>query len=238
MRAIEGLKPHEVKVSGSWVAGCYAVTFIYRSEKGVDAIADQCKKEKGIDYKQDMPAHSRFFMDRRLDGVYQRVSVQRNVMHYVQSGPEGRIEGKKTDPFTTVVVEERVEIGSSPASYYRGAFSEKPPVEMMEVPFLRGVRACAVSLVSFDELMSSKGMMFQDKRDAQVFTAIVPGDWEKVRDQAAKWGEANGYVETQMYWFKPKVRMFEFLVLPHADGASVTMWCSDREARHPIVWES
>lgn len=237
LSAVEGMKPHEVKVSGSWVAGCYAVTFIYRTEKSVSALADLCKKEEGIEYKQDMPAHSRFTMDRRMGGVFQRVTVQRNVMHYVQSGPEGRIEGKKTDPYTTVIVDEHVDLGSSPLRYYRGAYSEKPPVELIDVPFLDGVKACAVSLTSFDELMSSKGMMFPDVRDAQVFSALVPGDWEAVREKAAAWGRANGYVETRMYWFKPKVRMFEFLVLPHAQGASVTMWCSDREALHPIALE-
>jgi hypothetical protein len=234
---VEGVKTHRIEVSKHWVDGFYSVRFEYRITKPVSSLAELCKKEKWIETQNDWPAQKRFLMNRSHDGLQQDVVVQQNVLEYVQSGPEGTTHGKKVDPYTTVIVSESADLAQKPRTYFRGAYALKPPVPLIEVPFMKGHYAKSVEVTGFSYLMAP-GRILPGGDDAYVFCALVPGDWETIAERAKQWAEANGYSQTStLMWFKPKVRMFEVTVSPHGEFTAVRMYVTDREALRPLPTE-
>ena len=235
---LKGEAPVKTTVSDYWVDGYYQVEFEYRVSRPVAELGAQFAKEKFVTGSTGHRAGSSFVGNRDGDGVLQTVSIYRRVLQFVSSGPKGREEGVKEDPYTTVTVIETVRPGVRPSKWYAAAVSKTPPAPMIEIPCFRPSKATTVSLSSFEGLMSSKGMRFTGK-DAAVYTAVIAMSLDEATAQFEVWAKANGYTRTPIgSWFKAGAKMFEIQIGHAEKGNSImTVYTSDRKAVHPIAWE-
>lgn len=220
-----------VVVKNNWMHGCYGVRFQYRSEKTVKDLAGLLDKEPQMRKGMTPPSAKNYVAYRTVDGIAQSVEIY---------GPvTSATTNKKEAPFSTIYVDEELATESAPSAWYKGALSAKPPLALIEVPFLPGVRADRVNLTSFDGLMSSNAMIFRGK-DAAVFGAVTNREPAEVAKSLASWAKANGYRSTPFgSYFKAGSKTFEIMVNPYPMGKSkgtyITLVTSDRQAEHPIA---
>jgi hypothetical protein len=234
------LKPQKISVGTDWTKGLYSVAFEYHTSKPAKAITALCTKKNGWQVSS-APNAEDFQAWRNREGVYQNIFVIRRTLHYVGNNARGHYSGKKQDLYTTIGIRESIDAGGMPKRWYKGAISPRPPIEMIDLPFLRGAKTESVTLESFDNLMSSKGIMYPGT-DAAVYGAVVKQPYREVRKLAADWAAKNGYTRTNhMGFFKPRVKVFEITITPYSFGpketAFVTLYTSNKPAEHPVIRE-
>lgn len=223
-------------VGDVWVQGTYSVTFRYRTDLTIERISKALKREGfkavAVDSKDRWCTGYR-----QRDGVLQTLNATR-----IQKGDETRAQGGgiRVGRSVTISLEESPTGEVRPVRWYRGAIAERPPVPLIDVPFLPGVRCESVQFQSLKSLLSSRGIMFHD-RDAIVFGATVKQGADRVRQTLEEWAGKNGYRKTPSGgYFKPGPGVFEIYVRPierKGNGAaSITLYTSKRDVRSPIAW--
>lgn len=232
----------KVGVGDSWANGRNTVGFTYRTNLSVKEVAEICRKELYFHEESSRTNPDSLQFSRRVNGVHQTVSVRRLETPLATSNFDRTERGVRIDRFTTISIKEQPLQDQWTPRWYREAISEEPPTPMIEVPFLKGVMTTGVSIVSFDNLMSSKGLMYPGD-DAYVYSALVETSYEKLEEQLKAWANVNGYTKSRHYgsWFKPNTRLFEIEVRDHYSPGRVlsrlVIYASDRKAEHPIARE-
>jgi hypothetical protein len=213
-------KPIAVKVFDSWNQGCHPVEFRYEFDESVAELAERCARVEGAINPRLSQSRDQFSMDRTMDGIRERVSILRQ------------------DERTFVVVYETVDAGKTPEAFYRAAVSSEPPVPMIEVPFLEGVKTNAVSFLCFDFLMVRS--FYRSGDDTIVYRAFAPMLPGEAAKKLEDWAKRYGYTKTaDGSWFRPEPGLFEIELTAATLGrAQITMYGSYRKADHPIVRSS
>lgn len=234
LSALKGVAPHSVYIGERWVDGFYPVSFEYRIKTSVREFAERIKAERDVMSTFYSKVNDSFVMYRRRGGVYQDVQVAKRVTEYHD------VDGKSVrvpvgEIVTKVRIYERVEDFERPFAYYRRAFSERPPVPMVEVPFARRIKTRSVSIGSFDEAMSSRGISYGGN-DLVTFSTVLWGSYDEIVLDVETWAGEHGYSRTKdSTWFRPGSGLFEFgLKLLSHNSVVVTLHTSEREAVHPI----
>lgn len=239
LEALKDAKLQGVSLGETWANGCKSVGFSYGSDLTVDEIAELCRQEWYFQDEQSWTDQDSFWFSRFANGVYQSVNVSKTAATYRKSDSNGTSSITRIDASTTIRITESPQQDQRILRWYWGAISPDPPTPMIKVPFLKGVMTTEVSVDSFDNLMSSKGLTYIGS-DAYVYSAVVDQSYEKLEKQLQTWASKNGYTKTSWAsWFKPNTRLFEIEVRGHLslgrEKSRLVIYASDRKAEHPIA---
>jgi len=240
LAVLQDAELQSVGVGDYWANGRNVVGFTYHTDLSVKEVAEICRKEQYFHEVSSRTNPDSLQFSRRINGVHQSVSVRRRETPFATSNFDRTERGVRIDRFTTISINERPLQDQWIPRWYRGAIAKEPPTPMIEVPFLKGVMTTGVSIDSFDNLMSSKGLMYPGD-DAYVYSALVESSYEKLEEQLKAWASKNGYTKTPHYgsWFKPDTRLFEIELRgyysPGRVMIQVVIYASDRKAEHPIA---
>lgn len=226
------------EVGTNWANGCYDVTLIYTSPKNANELAK---------------AYSAIFKEGRLErpGVYSGYRTVGDVMQRVLicrlpsvSLPQKQFEAihKAFDGKPTFIsITETPGYFSSPKSWFKKAVGSKPPVPLIDVPFLAGTKTQTVMLTDLNYLLSGSGhIMLTKATDAAIYRACVARTWHAVMKDLADWASKHGYKSTQwMSYFKANTEIFEIeltsLNMGGKPGTMITIYTSKKPVRTPVA---
>ncbi len=214
-----------------WRRGLYELSFEYHSMRSARELAAATRKDF-----QNQNLHSNpnefYGCSRHRNGVFQSLTLWRRPL------PRRGAAGFERERFTPVTVREAVDFPNSPARWFRGGMSDKPPVSLIRVPFLPGVWCNEVEVTSLDGLISSKGVIYRGT-DASVFQRILHIPLAEIDAALAKWALANGYAKTRRgSYFRQGAGIFEACAVPTPGASSCVIkhYTSKRVAAQPVAW--
>ncbi|WP_144241062.1 hypothetical protein [Fimbriimonas ginsengisoli] len=241
IQALASARHSKNRVGSVWTTGLYDVDFVFHLHGTVPQAATLLKKEfpDGVLNNIGYPNPS-FDAVRIRDGIEQRVNV---------SQTSGKGAGSKEVKLSRrneleITVSERVQPLQMPSRWYVGAISNKPPVPMIDVPFLPGVKCQSVEVTSLEWLLANLPNANRQSRDAAIYHAFVRRSYHQVHAAMSRWAKAHGYtLKRGDRFFRPRTKLFQMECSAGPLGkkpeyCEIYLYTSDKKVDTPtfIVW--